>query len=479
MPAASIWASTPTASWNAVKPSSSAELEYCDEFQHPVGLQCGVQEHVWGRPVAVVDDAQLRRTRAGRIGGLLRAPLGAVEGVEALDGQLEVDPRLGGAGLDQLGELGDLLQLGGVEDRLETILEAGLGQQRPGSLDVLGALLDGALVEERHERREDVVVGDHRPTLEQRRDHLLPIEREGQGLAHGLVDELAGVAPHPDLAVRRGLHLEDREVRAVEQVVATEHGELHEGVDGTALHRRHHRADVVEELHLLAVERGLTAPPVRIALERRAGGRVVAGQLPRPRSVGCAVQSCARLVADRRDQRLGVEHRDQVREVAVGALEVEDGDIGIGGVDGALGDDPGEAGVGGHDQAVHRRRDVGRREVAAVLPLDALAQGERPDRAVLVGLPRLGEARRQFAVLTERDEELEALGRQPVGAEVLHGDRVERGGWRLVGDPDDAAGLPGAGRPRRTRSCPVRRPCRPSRNRRCRHRRRHRPHRPR
>ena len=70
----------------------------------------------------------------------------------------------------------------------------------------------------------------------------------------------------------------------------------------------------------------------------------------------------------------------------------------------------------------------------AVLPLDALAQLERPHRAVLVGLPRLGQAGRELAVVAERDEELEALGDQPVGAEVLHGDRVERGGRRLVGD---------------------------------------------
>ena len=120
--------------------------------------------------------------------------------------------------------------------------------------------------------------------------------------------------------------------------------------------------------------------------------------------------------------------------------------FGVGGVDRALGDDAGEPGVGGDDQAVHRRRDVGRREVAAVLPLDALAQLERPDGAVLVGLPRLGETGGELAVLAERDEELEALGDQPVGAEVLHGDRVERGGRRLVGDPDDAALLAGARR---------------------------------
>ena len=39
MPAASIWASTPTASWNAVNPASSSGLEYCDEFHTPSVLR--------------------------------------------------------------------------------------------------------------------------------------------------------------------------------------------------------------------------------------------------------------------------------------------------------------------------------------------------------------------------------------------------------------------------------------------------------
>ena len=163
-------------------------------------------------------------------------------------------------------------------DGLETAFEAGVGEQLPGHLDVLDPLRRLRRVEERHERGEDVVVGDLGPPLEQRADHLLAVERVGQRLAHGLVDELAGVAAHPDLAVRRGLHLEHGEVGAVEQGLAAEHGELHEGVDGAALHRRHHRADVAEELHLLAVERGLAAPPVGVALERGPGRRVVAGR---------------------------------------------------------------------------------------------------------------------------------------------------------------------------------------------------------
>ena len=62
------------------------------------------------------------------------------------------------------------------------------------------------------------------------------------------------------------------------------------------------------------------------------------------------------------------------------------------------------------DETVERGGHVGRREVGAVVPRDALAQVERPDAAVLVRLPRLGEPGRDVAVVAERGEELEALG---------------------------------------------------------------------
>ena len=292
-----------------------------------------------------------------------------------------------------------------------------------------------------------MIVGDLRPPLEQRLHHLLTVEREGQRLAHELVGELALVATHPDLPVRGRLHLEHGEVGVVEQDVAAEHGELDERVDLATLHGGHHRAYFVEELGLLAVEQGRAAPIALVARERRPRRRVVTAEHPRSGAVRRAVERCPGLVVGRGDQRLGVEDRDQVREVAVRAFEVEHRDVGVGGVHRTFRDDPGEASVGGHHQAVHRRRDVGGRERRAVrLPGGALLELERPHGAVLVRLPGCGQARSELAVIAERDQELEGLCSQPVGAEVLHRDRIECGGRCLVGDPQGAPLLAGAGR---------------------------------
>ena len=79
------------------------------------------------------------------------------------------------------------------------------------------------------------------------------------------------------------------------------------------------------------------------------------------------------------------------------------------------------------------------------MPLDALAEVERPDAAVLVRLPRLGEAGGDVG-LAERAEELEALGDDAVGAEVLHGDRIERAGRLLAGDADRSTRRTASGR---------------------------------
>ena len=114
---AAFWASTPTAVWNALNAASNSGEEYCDAFQMPLVLQRRVQVHVGRGPVAVVDDAELGRAGARRVGRLGRAPLGAVERVEALDRDVEVDTGLGRLALEKGGQVGDLEQLTAVEGR--------------------------------------------------------------------------------------------------------------------------------------------------------------------------------------------------------------------------------------------------------------------------------------------------------------------------------------------------------------------------
>ncbi len=82
---AAFWASTPTAAWNSVNAASKSGELYCDEFQMPFDLERGVEVDVGRGPVAVVDDAELGGAGARRVRRLGRAPLRAVERVEALD----------------------------------------------------------------------------------------------------------------------------------------------------------------------------------------------------------------------------------------------------------------------------------------------------------------------------------------------------------------------------------------------------------
>ncbi len=156
----------------------------------------------------------------------------------------------------------------------------------------------------------------------------------------------------------------------------------------------------------------VAAPPRVVAGERRARGRVEVRQLPRPGAIGLLVERRPRSVVGRSDDRLGIEDRDEVREVAVPGDERELRDERVGGVDRPLVDDTLQAGIAGLDEPVHRAGHVCRCEVAAVLPLDSGTELEGPDRAVSVRLPRLGKTRADVAIGLERGEELEALGDQ-------------------------------------------------------------------
>ena len=86
---AAFWASTPIADWYSAKAASNSGDVYCDEFQMPSVWQRRVEVDVGRGAVAVVDDAELGGAGARRVGRLGRAPLGAVERVEALAGELE------------------------------------------------------------------------------------------------------------------------------------------------------------------------------------------------------------------------------------------------------------------------------------------------------------------------------------------------------------------------------------------------------
>ena len=162
--------------------------------------------------MAVVDDAELGCARARRVGRLGRAPLGTVERVEALAGELERETALGRLGLDQLGELRDLLQLAEVQHGRQAVGEPGLGEQRLGTFGVALTLRDRR-IEERVHRGDHVVVADVGLALEQGVDQRLAVDAHAERLADPGIGELALVATHPDLAVGGGREADDGEVR--------------------------------------------------------------------------------------------------------------------------------------------------------------------------------------------------------------------------------------------------------------------------
>ena len=109
-------------------------------------------------------------------------------------------------------------------------------------------------------------------------------------------------AAHPDLAVRRGLDLEDREVRVVEQGVAAEHGELDDGVGGTALDRRDHRAELAEERAISWPSSGVWPPHQSGLRSNVAPG----GGVERHRASTARCRSCWRRAWSRSRSRPGV-----------------------------------------------------------------------------------------------------------------------------------------------------------------------------
>ena len=300
-------------------------------------------------------------------------------------------------------------------------------------LDVALALRLGC-VEERIDRGDRVIVGDVALALEDGVDQRLAVDAECDGLTNLHIGEVAFAAVHPDLAVGGTTNGVDGEVAVVEDGVAADHGELRDRVGRATLQTRDQRCEVLAEGVLQLVEERLAAPPIRVGLERCAGRLVVGGHLEGAGTRHALIERGAEREVLRRDDRLRVVRTDLLRELAIG---VEKGDL-----DGEVVDRLGGAGGDGRlqvaaGQAVHRGDDVGGGERRSVVPLHALAEHEGPHAAVGVRLPRLGECRRDVA--TDGIDEIVEAGRdRAVGAEVGHGDRVERTGGCLRNDAQRA-----------------------------------------
>ena len=180
---------------------------------------------------------------------------------------------------------------------------------------------------------------------------------------------------------------------------------------------------------------------------------VVVDELPRPGPCRSSVEVGAGDVVLRRDDRLRVVDRNQVREVPVRRFERHGDCVGVGRDRSTGRQDALETGVAGRHEALHRRDDViGGQRRAVVLPLGFGPELERPDRAIVVWYWRLGgKCRRQAARIVGihalAHQEFERLGDDAVTAEILHRDRVDRDG-ALDRAPDRTAGDGTSGRAR-------------------------------
>src|SRR3954454_15323034 len=404
-----------------------------------LALECCVEIDVRRAAMAVVDDAELCRAGAGRIGRIGGAPLRAGEGVEALRRDVQIDAGRSGLALEQRREVGDLQELARVERRRE-IAHAGLCEERLGLVDVLRPLRDGR-VEVGISLPDHMIVAELCLALEELLDKRRTIERQGERLADALVGELALVRAHPDLAMQGRRGHDGREVLVVEQGLARQDVELDDRVHLVALVGRDHRSGRAEEDELEPVERRLAAPPVLVPDERGAGVRIVLRQLPRACPGGNLVECRPGDVRLGSDQGLRVEDRDEIWEVAVRAEELEHDRVRVLGGSATRPEDALEAGVAGRDEALHRRHDVVGRERRAVMPLDVLAKVERPLGAIRVGRPLQGEPWTDVdeVVRGQRAQELEGLGGDAIAAEILHRDRVDLDRL-LCRDPHHATG---------------------------------------
>ena len=154
----------------------------------------------------------------------------------------------------------------------------------------------------------------------------------------------------------------------------------------------------------------------------------------------------AALVVRGQDDSVVVVRRHVVREVPVRRVEVEgDGQV-VHLPRAALRQHAAEGRqrvgpVGRVGQPVERRGDVVRRERAAVMELDAGAQGEGPDRAVLVRLPRGCQGGTQLQVRPVIHQEVRRLMQDAQCPDVRAGHRVNRAGGRDLRDAYGGAGL--------------------------------------
>ena len=294
----------------------------------------------------------------GGSAGSGRAPLAAVERLRRLLGDRDVHPCLGGTGDDQLGKLGDLLQ---VDDL----------QRRAAAL--------------RPRRRRAVASPPRRPSCaaERSRRSTGRTGRSGgrcrcwrdRGTASPASARDRTSAPAPGGRACRRTTPSSQRIQIWRCVAVSISSTVKSGLFSRAsppITENCTRASTDPPCIAVSIvprssKNWNSVPSSGVWPPHQSGLRTneqpVAGveaiELPRAGAVRRGVERLLGVEGDRCDRRLRVEARHEGREVSVRRLEVEHGDVRIARVDGTLGDHAVESGVGGGDEAVHGGGDIG------------------------------------------------------------------------------------------------------------------------
>ena len=410
---------------------------------HAVRLQRSVEVGRRDGAVAVVDDAEVGRDpRRDLALGPERDAVEVLRRGEDLD--LAVDA--------------DLLEVGRHALRVGRHLEAAVAAQRELEVGRVGGLeqrlgLGEILLALRHRLVGERVAGPHRavvPDLRvlapQPRGDLRPSEGERDRLAHAHVLEGRLRHVHVEQAVVGRADRQD--LRAAAELPRAVVADLHREIDLAAAQRRDPGV-VLEDRVLDRVDARLAAPVGVVGDEREPGLPAVLLELERPRAVHVRGPVAGlreiggHLVGLGQDDRLVGHAAEQVREDAVGGLEVElDRRI----VDlrrAAWREHPAvrreRLGVRA-GQALERRHDVVCRHRRAVVELHTLAQLDGPRLRAVGGRPAGRQAGKDLRRLVDVDELLAGDVRDRERAEGLQQRRLERSVRRDAADPDRPAG---------------------------------------
>ncbi len=265
---------------------------------------------------------------------------------------------------------------------------------------------------------------------------------------------------------------DDPDIGIVEQRLAALDRDLGDDVHQIALEGQHARLEVLVEDPFRAVRQRLRPP---IAVEAGEGGADLGRVFLQLEGAGAdeVLLEIAGIVG-RDDDGVVVVGGDDVGEVAVGRVEMEGDGVVVDLLGPTLGQRALEGGerVGGVlriGQAVDGGDHVVGLHLVAVVELHALADLEGPDRAVLIGLPALGQDRLQPEIGAGDRQELAGLQQHHQPAIVVDGDGIDGARRQRGSGADGAAGLGGAGGRRKGRGPQARDAQRPGQGREQRH----------